>query len=239
MDVFFQNFLSSLPGFMWSVVRDGIFMGICVWFVYWIWTTPFSAKIIFADCITRKIISGTPIYKVRYVNIGYRDLFECTRIIKLMINTAENPHGKRMRSTYLEVGDDVTVPVIPGTKKWIDKCKPVEVEFFMNEKTFREFQNPDYYPTEITEKAKNGKLTLDDIFDHYRETKHTCIELYISGDDKKTGRNMFNKEYKLSKIKDGEFALMGEHKFSWYNRFQKFPWTQKKIKAMMSALKTA
>ena len=229
----FQNFLGDPLSVIQSVVRDGIVAGIAVWFVHWLYTAPGSPKVIFADCIAKLTYGGRTRYIVRFINIGYRTLLECTRTAILSIETSDTPdHTKRHCLISLTVGGGETTPVIWGTSgrtnKYDGYC-PV-----LKPQSFALFTRKDLFPPEITEKAEKNELTLTDIFERYGDSAR--IDIFISGDDPHAGRRLFVKKYSVRDIKEGRFHVHEPHNLHWYNRFLKFPWSQKKMKAALSEL---
>lgn len=230
----FQNFLGDPLSVIQSVVRDGIVAGIAVWFVHWLYTAPGSPKVVFADCISKLTYEGKTRYIIRFINIGYRNLLECTRTAILNIYTTDTPdHTKRHCVMYLTVGSGEANPAIWGTSDRINKydedSRPV-----LKPQSFALFTRKDLFPPEITEKAERDELTLDDIFERYGDSAR--IDIFISGDDPHAGRRLFVKKYSVKDIKEGRFHVLEEHNLHWYNRFLKFPWSQKKMKAVLSDL---
>ena len=235
MDVstLFQNFLGDPLSVIQSVVRDGIVAGIAVWFVHWLYTAPGSPKVIFADCISKNTYGGRTRYIIRYINIGCRNLLECTRTAILNIETSDTPdHTKRHCVMYLSIGSGEANPSIWGTSgrtnKYDGSC-PV-----LKPKSFALFTRKDLFHPSITEKAEKNELTLDDILERYGDSAR--IDVFISGDDPHAGRRLFVKKYFIKDIKEGRFHVPEPHNLHWYNRFLKFPWSQKKMKAVLSEL---
>ena len=92
-------------------------------YVFWVLTFVVTyTKVVFSDTIEKSIFEkaedGSPIFRVRVMNIGRRDLMEVVYTAKLRIRN----NGK-MRTTYLCLGDDQTIPVLKGrNKKTRRKC---------------------------------------------------------------------------------------------------------------------
>ena len=88
-----------------KLIIDGLVVSCFVWLVLYLYKNIGRPEVIFADFIEKTTTNGRSIFRIKYMNIGYKDLIECRRIVKLNMYTYDTPDGKgRKTSAYLEAG---------------------------------------------------------------------------------------------------------------------------------------
>ena len=190
---------------MWvNFVVDVFVIPLVVWLGYMLYRLPGKPEIIFSKCIANKDISLNgktyPEYTISYMNFGGRNLIECSRVVRLTVETRDTP-GRLMKKavSHLSMGDTNIVPLIHG----IELSKPIVADIHIE--NMHEFKRKARYSPDISAKADAGTLRLDEILERYGDDK-TDIEVHISGDDGRDGRMHFTKHYTFSDIYSGEFV---------------------------------
>ncbi len=178
-----------------KLIVDGLVVSLFVWLVLYLYKHIGRPEVIFADFIEKTTFRGQTSYRIKYMNIGYKDLIECRRIVKLSLYTHDTPDGKgRFTSAYLEFGDSTIVPVIYGAKNFKDDYKNVAADIHLG--SMWEFLKADRYHQSIVEAAKNNSLTLENVLERYGSDKRTSIEVYIWGSDSHGERMYFHHIYR-------------------------------------------
>ena len=179
--------------------------------VFWVFTFWYSpTKIRFSSQIEKSTDSydkSHKRYRIKLLNIGRRDLLEVTYIVRLSISTETSSGEQTTNNTYLGLGYSDVPPVFHG-KKWqnINKGKNAAwiLPLLMIDSTYSEFSKR-FYPENIQKAAKDKSLTLDDVFQEFKD--RIGITIYAFGFDAITGaRKMFqSKWYSTKDIKQGTF----------------------------------
>lgn len=143
-------------------------------------------------------------YRVKLINVGNENIIEVSFFAKLYIK-----REKIKNSCYLSFGHRGFMPILYG-KKWQNKKENKNtgfswtIEFGMADETYSEFSKK-FYPENIREKAVAHTLTLDDIFNTFKDSFQ--ISIYAFGYDSVTGaRKMFvSKRYTSNDILEGTY----------------------------------
>ena len=198
-----------LMDFLTNIGRDILIAGVSS-FVFWKLTQWYSnpkTNIIFSDQIQKGVIEENgkkkSKYRIRFSNIGKRDLVEVSLAAKL-VNKIDNATWE---ATYLRMGDGITVPVILGFQPKSDRhYRAYMYGIYMSSSALETYRREDIYPVEIIEKAKDGSLTPDDIFLYYKND--ATLTIYAFGNDIATGarRMFYSKEYKFKDVISGQFC---------------------------------
>ena len=143
-------------------------------------------------------------YRIKIINSGIRDLIEVTFLAKLSIKRS-NDHSRNY--TYIGLGNENQLPIMYGKrsqKKRAGINLANKLTFFPIQTTCNEFQKS-IYPSFLRNKAQNNTLSLDDIFDNYRDSFE--LKVYVFGNDALTGaRKLFiSPTYTLDNIKTGKY----------------------------------
>ena len=115
-----------------KLIVDGIFVSFFMWLVLYLYKNIGKPEVIFADFIEKTTTNGITAFRIKYMNIGYKDLIECRRIVKLNMYTHDTPDGKgKKTSAYLETGDTTIVPVIYGAANFKDDYRKVAADIHL------------------------------------------------------------------------------------------------------------
>ncbi len=188
-------------------VISNIAISILASFVFWMLTFVIThTKIIFSTKIEKSLFEkhqdGDPIYRVRIMNIGRRDLIDISYTAKVEIYI-----NGRKRTSYLSLGDEQTVPIFKGKdRKKKKKYSTYMPGIYVSDVARQEFSKAIYDPI-IREEAKKDTLTLDDLLNVYGEC--LTIILFVTGNDRLTGarKTFVSKEYTRKDIIEGRFRL--------------------------------
>lgn len=187
----------------------GISASIIASFVFWLFSFRISrTKVIFSKNIEKSKNTGEYPGKNRYrimmLNSGKRDLIEVSFMVKISINREGTTNY-----TYLKLGNDNRLPVMYGKahqfKNLESRCAhKLTIRFSPTGLT--EFKK-NFYAKSIQDKAKTGKLSLDDIFNEYGE--NVSLTIFTYGNDSLTGaRRMFcSPDYDISSVKNGIYKM--------------------------------
>ncbi len=194
----------------WSSVILNIFLSFVASFFFWILTFKISfTKIIFSEKLVKSKNSLTDNrksygYRVRFANIGLRDLMEITMIAKLVIKT-----DIRDLVYFLDIsnfGEQYFIPFLPGvlTNK-IEKQSSLRTLTLYPSETMQHELCKRMYTERIRKLAKKKKIQFEDLFNEFGE--NITIIIYIYGNDMSTGtRKIFkSQQYTMKDIEDGTF----------------------------------
>ena len=187
-----------------KLIVDGIFVSFFMWLVLYLYKNIGKPEVIFADFIEKTTTNGITAFRIKYMNIGYKDLIECRRIVKLNMYTHDTPDGKgKKTSAYLETGDTAIVPVIYGAATFKEDYQKVATDIHLG--SLNEFKREDTYHPSIVAAAREGTLTLKDVIERYGNYDDASIEVHIMGSDSSGERMHFSHKYMLNQsgIKEG------------------------------------
>lgn len=194
-----------------------ILLSMAASFIFWLLTFKISlTKIIFSKNLVKPDDTITDIeknygYRVRFANIGYRDLIEVNIYARLIINGI-----KRNHIFFLDVSS-------PGKQGFVTVLSKFSLHnrkqgtysrtmtLYPSESMQHELTKKKY-PKKIRKLAKNKKIQFKDLFDEYG--KDVSIIVYVYGNDRTTGsRKMFeSQQYTMFDIEVGEFYGIKEIK---------------------------
>lgn len=207
----------------WSNVVLNILLSITASFCFWLLSFKISfTKVIFANRLAKPDNTLTDVrklygYRVRFANVGYRDLMEMTMVVKMSIS-----EGVRDHIFFLDIsdyGEQSFITFLPGmiTKKIKGRSNVRTFTIYPSESMQHELSKSKY-PKEIRKMAKKGKVQFKDIFDLYGE--NVVIRIYIYGNDRTTGaRKMFESQpYTKYNIEEGDFLGAKKIHLSFFNR---------------------
>lgn len=201
----------------WYDIVYSILLSIIASFIFWLFTFKFSfTKVIFSKKLVKPNDTLTDNrknygYRVRYANVGHRDLMEVSIYAKLVINGVNRNH-----IFFLDVsnsGKQGFITVLSGftrrKKKQGSFCRTMTL--YPSESMQHELSKKKY-PKKIRKLAKKGKVQFKDLFDEYGE--NISIIIYVYGNDMTTGsRKMFeSQKYTLHDIEEGDFYGVKEIK---------------------------
>lgn len=183
-----------------SSIILGVFASLIASVVFWLLSYYYTGtNIVFSPKIEKSSGMGNRAgkyrYRIRFRNIGHRDFFEVSMMVKL---TSGNDY------TFLGIGNnDNILPNIAGQKSAKKGMKSIHtLTIFPNATTMREFTKKKY-PEEIIRKSDKGELCLEDIINLNNEF---IIEIYVFGNDALTGvRKHYHKSYTYNDIIEGKF----------------------------------
>lgn len=191
-------------------IVHSIIISIISSFIFWILTFKISrTDVIFSKMLVKPYDTLTNNrknygYRVRYANIGHRDLIELSIYAKLVIHGSERNH-----IFFLDVSrssKDAFVTILSRlsfkNRKEGNYCRTMTLypsESMQNELTKIK------YSENIRQIANNDVINFKDIFDEYGE--NVTIEIYVYGNDKTTGarRAFKSKCYTMYDIEEGDF----------------------------------
>lgn len=194
----------------WGNAILNIFFSFIASFFFWILTFKISfTKIIFSEKLVKSKNSLTDHrkaygYRVRFANIGLRDLMEITLVAKLVIKS-----DIRDFVCFLDIanfGEQYFIPFLPGilTNKMKKKSSLRTLTLYPSE-TMQHDLCKKMYPKRIRKLAKKKKIQFEDLFNEFG--KNVSIIIYIYGNDMSTGtRKMFESQhYTMKDVEDGAF----------------------------------
>lgn len=194
----------------WSNAILNIFFSFVASFFFWVLTFKISfTKIIFSEKLVKSKNSLTDAkkaygYRVRFANIGFRDLMEITLVAKLLIKT-----DTRDLVYFLDIanfGEQYFISFLPGilTSKMKKESSLRTLTLYPSETMQHELCKR-LYPKRIRKLARKKKIQFEDIFNEFG--KNVTITIYIYGNDKSTGtRKMFESQhYTMKDIEEGVF----------------------------------
>lgn len=190
---------------IWETILFGALSSILASFIFWLLSFKWSTtNVIFSDKLEKSESASFPEkyrYRFRFSNYGTRDLIEILIKAKIVVNTGKKNH------TFLNVGNSGFVPVLKRRKK--NRLTAQIFSLYVGEEALNEFKKS-FYKSEIREKAKSGKLSIEDIFTTYGEK--VSITLFLFGNDSVTGaRRIFvSKEYSINDVHNGIFLPLNE-----------------------------
>ena len=234
----------------WSDIVFNIAISILSSAIFWLLTFVITrTKVIFAEVIEQSMVEscpdGDPMYRIRIMNIGKRNLLEIDYCAKIRI--LNDPVLKTYTTFYMDLENDVTRPLMYGRGQ-SRKNRPREKrknDYYYFSGTFRIVMNDGlrhsllmspYIPDMIRKEAENGTLTLDDLLKECGEGVE--ITFYVRGTDSVTGaRKVFeSREYSVRDIRLGKYQ-------SWSKGLKHPRLTgngrKKKMTRAISAFKTA
>lgn len=144
-------------------------------------------------------------YRIRIANFGYRDLIEVSIIAQLTIAKGNFSH-----IMPLAVGNQGFLPIMyHHSILSITHKNCIHTLTLYPSETTRGELSKKFYTQRIRRLAKRGEISLDDIFDEYKEA--VSIQVYLYGNDKTTGaRRLFTSPvYCVTEICEGKFP--GSH----------------------------
>lgn len=173
----------------WSILFDIAVSIAASWFFWLLSFVITHTHVVFSDRIEKKRLpeDGRGIrYRIRLSNIGRRDLMEATLTAKITVRLQDGTTN----STYLGVGEEQTIPVLEGrSRKRAKRYKTYLYGLYIRGVAMTEYAK-EIYPRQISEKARAGTLSLDDIFAEFRDSVQVTV--YVAGNDRVTGaRKMF------------------------------------------------
>lgn len=189
---------------------DSIIISIISSFIFWVLTFKISrTKVIFSKVLVKPNDTLTDIkknygFRIRYANIGHRDLIEVSVYAKLVIHNIERNH-----IFFLDVsspGKEGFVTILSRfsikNRKEGSYCRTMTL--YPSDSLQHELSKKKY-PKKIRKLAEKGKVQFKDIFDEYGVNVSIIICVY--GNDRTTGaRKMFqSKSYTMYDIEEGEF----------------------------------
>lgn len=234
----------------WSDILFNIAISILSSAIFWLLTFVITrTKVIFAEVIEQSMVEscpdGDPMYRIRIMNIGKRNLLEIDYCAKIRI--LNDPAIGTYTTFYLNLENDVTRPLMYGrgqSQKNRRQKKNTKENYYssgifrivMNEGLRQSLLLSPYIPAAIRREAENGTLTLDDMLKECGEDME--ITFYVRGTDSVTGaRKVFEShEYTVRDIKPGKYqhwSLAVKHP-----RLTVFGWKKRMIRAV-SNFKTA
>lgn len=177
-------------------------------YVFWLFTFVVTGtKVLFSNTIEKSLIEktadGTPIYRIRLMNIGHRDLVDVVYTARLCIRIKD---GEMIRTTYLCLGYEQTVPILSGKdKKKVNLYSTHLLGFYVKDAARNEFSKS-IYSEIIQSKAKTGILVLDDLLHEYGNKLN--ITVFATGNDRLTGarKTFVSKKYTIKDIIEGRFT---------------------------------
>lgn len=184
----------------WSDVWTNILLSLIASYCFWFLTFRISlTNIIFAKYLAKAYKpadANEPYsYRIRFANIGYRDLIELTILAKLVIK--ENTHNRVFFMNVTRHEKEGLVVVLPSIVTYKIKKR----------------SNLRTMTLHISESMKEGlsdvlgeNFQLDDLFAKYGN--NITITVYIFGNDRITGaRKLFESpNYTIKDIKEGDFC---------------------------------
>lgn len=207
----------------WGNIILNIVLSITASFVFWVLTFKISfAKVIFANSLAKASNTLTKDrklygYRLRFANVGYRDLIEMTIVVKMTISD-----GARKHVFFLDVsnsGSQCFITFLPGiiTKMKKKKSNIRTLTIYPSEAMQQELSKGKY-PANIRKLAKKGKVQFKDLFQQYGENVE--IRIYVYGNDRTTGaRRMFESPlYTMYDIEEGDFCGAKEIQLSFFCR---------------------
>lgn len=208
----------------WSDIVFNIAISILSSAIFWLLTFVITrTKVIFAEVIEQSMVEscpdGDPMYRIRIMNIGKRNLLEIDYCAKIRI--LNDPVLKTYTTFYMDLENDVTRPLMYGRGQ-SRKNRPREKrknDHYYFSGTFRIVMNDGlrhsllmspYIPDMIRKEAENGTLTLDDLLKECGEGVE--ITFYVRGTDSVTGaRKVFeSREYSVRDIRLGKYQRWSE-----------------------------
>ena len=190
---------------------DNIIISIISSFIFWILTFKISrTKVIFSKVLVKPNDTLTDIkknygFRIRYANVGQRDLIEVSVFAKLVIHNVERNH-----IFFLDVsspGKQGFITVLSRlsfkNRKEGGYCRTMTL--YPSESMQHEFTKIKY-PENVRQVADNDVINFKDIFDEYGE--NVTIQVFVYGNDRVTGaRKMFeSKLYTMHDIEEGDFC---------------------------------
>lgn len=200
--IFLWDWLVSLD---WESIFGSIVVSIFASAVFWALTFKISpTDVRFALNLERSPnVFGWPgyRYRVRFANLGSRDLIEVSIVVKM---TIERPAYNQI--TYLNCGDQNFLPILNRwPRQFTNASYPIRtLEIYPSDVMCRELSK-NFYPDHIRASATNRKISLDDLFDYYRDKVQ--IQVYLYGNDRTTGarRVFISPSYTIGSISYGKF----------------------------------
>lgn len=207
----------------WNSIVLNIVLSIIASFCFWLLTFKISfTKVIFANSLAKPDNTLTDVkkvygYRVRFANVGYRDLMEITMVVKMVI-----AEGVRDHIFFLDIsnsGKQNFITFLPGmiTNKIKRRSNMRTLTIYPSE-TMQHELSKSKYPENIRRLAENGEVQFKDIFDEYGE--NVTIRIYIYGNDRITGaRRMFESQpYNIYNIEEGDFLGAKKINLSFFSR---------------------
>ena len=88
------------------------------------------------------------------------------------------------RYAVLRAGDFNKFPMVIGRKNAYPYCRMYKLDLYIDDMTCKELSQ-NQYPDDIRQKAIDGGITLENLFNYYSEA--AGIQIYICGTDSLTG----------------------------------------------------
>ncbi len=191
-------------------------------FFFWILSFKISlTNVIFSTCLAKPENAITDLkhkgLRVRFANIGLRDLIEGTMVIKMVIN--EDTRGYIF---FLDISNSGTrdfTTVLPGRiSNMFKEVSNIRTVTFYPSDSMQHELSKKVFPKQIRMLAKKGKVQFEDIFKVYGE--RVTFTVFFYGNDKTTGaRKMFESpKYTMNNIEEGNFIGAKAIRLSFFNR---------------------
>ena len=191
-------------------VLFNILISITASFFFWLISFKVSfTKVIFANHLANPDDTFTNMkefygLRVRFANVGLRDLIEITVVVKMAIN--DDTRDYTFLLDIADSGEQTFITFMPGilTNK-IKKRSSLRTYTIYPSKSMQHELSKKKYPKRIRKIAKKGQLQFEDVFKEYGKKVKLIVCIY--GNDKTTGtRKMFESQhYTMDDIVDGEF----------------------------------
>lgn len=207
-------------------IVTGVISGLCASILFWLVFFKYSlTKIVFSNVLIRqKNVSedGGPYrYRIRIANIGFANLMDVETITTIRIKSKNG----LINGARVLLGNDGHIsilrkqPAYPELK--INKKEPhVSIStIYLTDSFYKEYKKS-FYTQKIQKKATSWELTLDDLWNTYKDKMR--IRIFLHGTDEFSGRRIFvMKEYNFSDIKRGKFSRINKQ----WEQQKKIPWT--------------
>ena len=194
----------------WNDIFLNVLISITASLFFWLATFKISyTRVIFSMNLAKPDNTITDVrksygYRVRFANIGLRDLIEVSVAAKLIILD-----GARDYIFNLDVsnsGEQYFIPFLPGiiTNRKKKRSNMRIITLYFSESMLHELTKSKH-PEKIRKLAESGEIQFKDIFDKYGE--NATIRVYVYGNDQTTGaRKMFEScSYNMYNIEEGDF----------------------------------
>ena len=207
----------------WNEIIYNILLSITASFFFWIFTFKISfTKVIFDKRLVKADNTLTDVkksygYRLRFANVGFRDLIELTMVVKLVINDPTCNH-----ICFLDIsnsGQQNFMTALPSIITYkIKKLSNIRTLTIYPSDSMQHELSKKKYPPKIRKLSRKGKLQFRDIFEEYGD--NVTITIYVYGNDKTTGaRKMFeSKHYTMHDIEEGDFYGSKEIKIPIFSR---------------------
>ena len=151
-------------------------------FLFWLLTFKHSfSKVIFSNYLEHSLVDGRYRTRFQIANIGCYDLIDVEIIAIFEMIYEENV---ARRYAVLRAGDFNKLPMVTGRKNAYPYCRMYKLDLYIDDMTCKELSQ-NQYPDDIRQKAIDGSITLENLFDYYSEA--AGIQIYICGTDSLTG----------------------------------------------------